>query len=560
MKTQTNRKQSLIAGGLIGSAGIFISKLIGIFYVIPFEKMISDQSEMLLYSYSFNIYSYLISICLAGFPFAVATLVAKYHTKGEYQMMLVVKRLSLSVMAVFGFACMVFLMLTSGFFASIMGGRNNDPAFVQNLQTTLIIISISLFLVPILSSFRGFYQGLKQMEVYALSQVLEQITRVGFLLGISALTIYVFHLDTIWAVYFSVFSASFAAIAAITHMIFYDRKQMKELRRLARTQEKVSSSTKEIIFKELMFISIPYMFTAILGYSDTLINSLFMINGLNDSKLYGSMDLVEAIASVINMQVLKLLSIPTILAPGFCAAMIPHITASLTNKDFKKVKKHVRDCVDTVLYIGIPLCFCLFVYAKPIYGFMYSYNKLPEFFTPMEELDLYANILQWYSLEGFVNVLGPIFTSLLMAVGLRKEIIQNLTGYVIIKAVSTYPLIAWLGYPGAVCSAVLSTGFTVIRGMYLLQKRYQVNWQYTFRRVIVILLGCAGMYASAALLHLLGIYGIGEGMGKLQSFFELAILGGVGMLVYLGITAFFQLPQILFQIDIKQMIRRIRRS
>ncbi|MEG0290238.1 MAG: oligosaccharide flippase family protein, partial [Erysipelotrichaceae bacterium] len=113
------RKQSIIAGGLISSAGIFISKFIGIIYVIPLQNILGPEN-MVYYGMSFNIYSYILNVATAGIPFAVATMVARYMAHGDYKTSLLVKKLSLSLMAIFGLLSMLILMISSGVFANIM--------------------------------------------------------------------------------------------------------------------------------------------------------------------------------------------------------------------------------------------------------------------------------------------------------------------------------------------------------------------------------------------------------------------------------------------------------
>ena len=134
------------------------------------------------------------------------------------------------------------------------------------------------------------------------------------------------------------------------------------------------------------------MIVAILGYSDTIVNTLFLSKRL---EAHGNTDAeILLISSSINYGVLKLMSIPMILAPGFSSAIIPHITTALTNHDLKLVRKNIRDCVDIVLYIGLPISFCLFVYAKPLYAIL---------FPPADpkNLELLADILSWFSIEAF---------------------------------------------------------------------------------------------------------------------------------------------------------------
>lgn len=60
------------------------------------------------------------------------------------------------------------------------------------MANCLRILSLAIFLVPVLSAFRGYYQGLKEMEEYAFSQAFEQVFRVAFLLSTACLVVYAF--------------------------------------------------------------------------------------------------------------------------------------------------------------------------------------------------------------------------------------------------------------------------------------------------------------------------------------------------------------------------------
>ena len=77
MKRMNSQKQSIIAGGLISSAGMFFAKFLGLFYAVPFNSIIGNISNVAIYGVAFNIYSYILNICLAGMPFAIAAMVAK---------------------------------------------------------------------------------------------------------------------------------------------------------------------------------------------------------------------------------------------------------------------------------------------------------------------------------------------------------------------------------------------------------------------------------------------------------------------------------------------------
>ena len=62
----TNRKkQSLLIGALTSSFGIFVSKLLGLFYVVPLNS-IAGEGNMVFYSITYTYYDILLKICSAG--------------------------------------------------------------------------------------------------------------------------------------------------------------------------------------------------------------------------------------------------------------------------------------------------------------------------------------------------------------------------------------------------------------------------------------------------------------------------------------------------------------
>ena len=403
MKRSSNVKKSIILSGLVGTGGLFIAKLIGIVYAIPFSSILGNEAYMGIYGQAYNIYSYVLTVFTAGFPFAIATLVARYSVLKDAKSILSVKKLSLAFLSITGFSGMLLLMLLAGKIAPIMVEENIDI-----MVNTLRILAIAVFLVPVLSAFRGFYQGLKEMEEYAISQAFEQIFRVLFLLAGSCIAVYALGLDRKYALYISVLSTSIAAIAGIVQIYQFDRKHIGEIESLALNQKEKAVDNKKI-FKDFVSISIPYLLSSILGYSQQIYNAILLPIGLRLHN-YESKVITTIISSTTYVGV-KITAIPMILAPGFAAAIIPHITEALTKKDYKLIRKNIIDCINIILYIGIPVCFCIFLYAKPI-NYTLFYN---------EDLKLASYVLAWLSLEAFLGTLAPVVTNLMMALELRKN-------------------------------------------------------------------------------------------------------------------------------------------
>ena len=73
------KKLSFEKGAFIATFCIFLSKILGLLYVIPFYAIIGEQAGA-LYSYAYIIYAIFLSISTAGIPTAISKLTSEYET------------------------------------------------------------------------------------------------------------------------------------------------------------------------------------------------------------------------------------------------------------------------------------------------------------------------------------------------------------------------------------------------------------------------------------------------------------------------------------------------
>ena len=536
-------KNSIILSGLIGTGGFFFAKLISLLYVIPLSTILGSVTYTGYYGTAYRIYSYFLNVFSAGFPFAVATLVAKYSALKDYKTVLVVKKISIGFLALAGFVGMIFMMSLSGVLAPVMANTTN-PENIKIMQTILCILGVAIFLVPVLSAYRGFIQGRKEIGEYAFSQTFEQIFRVGFLLSVSCLLVYGLGMERKWALYASVTSTVIAAIAGLIQIFFFEKKNSAEMVQEAARQEQRAIQTKKL-FKEFVMLAIPYLLVAIFGYSDDIFNSVFLPIGLENGNY--TIHEIDTIKSAMNYAGTKLTAIPMILAPGFTAAIIPHISTALVDNNIKLIRKNVTDCLNIILYLGLSISFCLFVYAKPL-----TYTL----FAP-DDLELSANVLKWLSIEAFFGTLLPVVTNLMMALKLRKNVLKRLAMYTILKGVLMIPLMNLMGYAGAVMSSFISAIYLVAFNMKDIQKAYHISIKEILHKLVFIVIGLLGLWLSAFLLSKIGL-DASQG-SRMIAFIKMGVNGILSVLVYLVITAVFQVPQNIFHInvaDIKQKLKK----
>ena len=323
------------------------------------------------------------------------------------------------------------------------------------------------------------------MEEYAFSQAFEQVFRVAFLLSAACLVVYAFGWDKKYALYAAVMSTSVATIAAIAQFAYFDRKHQCVVDEMVQRQTTRSHSAKKI-FREILILAIPYLVVAILGNIDQVFNGFLLPTGL---KMHYNAEDTTTVISASNYVAGKLNAIPMILGPGFATAIIPHISEALSKKNYKLVKKNVLDSINVVLYVAIPVSFCIFAYAGPLnYTLYYS-----------ENLELCTFVVQWMALEGFLSTLAPLVTNLMVSLELRKNVLKNLAIGVLIKGVLLIPFVWIMGIAGAVISSFIGTGYIIYKNLKEIQDVYHISYRKTSIIVVRILIG---LFMLLSLIHI----------------------------------------------------------
>ena len=279
-------KQSLLMGALASSFGIFVSKLLGLLYYSPLSA-IAGESNMAFYSFTYTYYDLLLQVSQAGIPFAIASLVAKYMAKDDYKTVLLVKKAGTSIIMGLTVAVALAFVLVAEPLARQTLGVYAPPEDIQNLKTLFNILTLAVIIVPLLSSFRGYIQGLKRLDIYASSQVLEQFARVFCILAAGYLFVMVLHFESIWAIFIAVAAASLGALIAYLFTVAMSREDEKHVETLAKEQDYDSGIAEKEIVKEILALGIPYLIISFLGSAGPIVNTSFFMKYI--TKVHGSL-------------------------------------------------------------------------------------------------------------------------------------------------------------------------------------------------------------------------------------------------------------------------------
>ena len=359
-------QDSLLMGALASSFGIFLSKLLGLFYYSPLSAL-AGESNMAYYSIAYTYYDLLLQISSAGIPFAIAALVAKYRAKKDYKTVLLVKNLGTSLVLVLSLVIGLVFILCASPLAKQSLGFSAPEEDINHLKNLFYILTIAIILVPFLSAIRGYVQGLKRLDIYGASQVLEQFVRVLTIIAGSYLIVKIFNFESVWAIYIAIAAAAFGAFIAMLFTKVFSQKDERHVYELAEQQDFDAEKTKKEVTKEVLSIGIPYVIISFLGTAGPLVNTTFFMDYMakvNGPEIYESAKLASGI---LQANIAKISNIPSVLALGFGSGMVPYLSESLESNDNSKLIKYINQILDTVCIILIPMIAVFVFFAKDIY-------------------------------------------------------------------------------------------------------------------------------------------------------------------------------------------------
>lgn len=536
------KEHGIIKGGFISSLGLFLTKFLGIIYIIPLNIILGTNQNRDYYSVGFRVYEIILSVSISGFPLAVATLVSRYEAQGNYEYARLVKKYSGYVMSTIGFVMML-LMFT---FAETLAQIIRNPAPIEVITTIawmIRILAVAIFIVSILGNLRGFYQGIKQIKIYSFSQFIEQVVRISIIVLGGFIVVYIFKLDRIFAVYLTAAAAGLSAIVAYLILLFDYNKRYK----IKIKENEFHRELRKPIIIETIRIALPYMMMSLLAYGIS-ITELTLFNKTFESLGY-SLDSRQKIFSAITLQAEKLATIPLVIATGFSVAVLPYLNAELERRNYQKLRKQIVDVISTVLLVGLPLCFGLLLFAKPIF-FLFFGRTAPEVGVPILRVEAIVVMFQ---------LILNICVAMGMAINIRKYVLFTYIFSIGFKIAWYYPFVVWFHQYGPLMTTGISMFIQITLILLFLKMKYRISFNIVWRRLVIILMGISAMALFGGLYALLPIqyHGFQSLIIVLPA---LVIFGGASLFAYGFIVSIFQLPYHVLGIDISKFFDKFKKE
>ena len=447
-------KKFLKGAAILSSAGLIV-KIIGAIYRIPLTNLIGTEG-IGYFQPAYQVYNLVLVVSLAGFPTAVARLVSERRALDRNDQAHKVFRVSLLLMIFLGVVTSAAIYIFAGAIAEMIG----YPGTVFSLKA----LTPAILIVPVISVYRGYFQGMQNMVPTAISQVIEQIVR--FATGLYLANLLIGNLPkAAGGASFGASAGGFAAFIFILFIYFSERKNIKSGLNL---EGKFFGSEMNRTIKELLLIAVPITIGA----------SIVPLMGIIDAKLvslrllqigYSAKDATDMYGQL-SGTAQTFINFPQVFSIAVAMSLVPVISESYTKKKSDQLDKLSGLGLRTALMIGLPSSFGLFILSEPIIKLFYP-GLGPAKHESVGEL------LAILSISVIFLTIVQSLTAILQAIGKQKFPVKNLAAGAAAKIIFTYILVGIpsINIKGAAYSTIIAFFVAAVLNYYDLKRNTQVN-------------------------------------------------------------------------------------
>lgn len=431
--SETQSKSFVKGAAILGAAGLIV-KILGAVFRIPLGNMVSETS-MAYYQPAYYIYTFFIVIATSGIPVAISRMVSERAVQGDYKG--AHRAFKVSAYLMFGIGVVSFVILFFG--AGAISGAMHSP----NAKYPMMVIAPALLMVPLMAAYRGYFQGMQNMNPTAVSQVIEQVFRVGC--GLTLAYVFYRSADTFLAwtgsnpvaasdvkgAMGAISGATIGSAAGLALIIFiYTRSRKAIHHRMQSHPDTVFEETGDIL-KKVLIIAVPIT----IGAAVMPIMNMVEVPIINGRLLAAGYTAEEAdvLYGTLSGYVMSLINLPQVLTAALAMSLVPMITSVFTQKDTKALHENTVLGMRIAMMIGLPCAVGMAVLSHPIMLLLYPAKP--------QVADNSAACLTILAIGIIFLSVVQTLTAILQGVGKQMVPVINLLIAVVIKIVVTFILV-----------------------------------------------------------------------------------------------------------------------
>ncbi|MDD3796583.1 MAG: polysaccharide biosynthesis protein [Lachnospiraceae bacterium] len=528
MKNKGKSSRNFLVQGTILAAASIIAKIIGLIYRIPLTNILGDEGNS-YYSTANEIYSIILMVSSFSLPLAVSKLMSERIHRGEIRNANRVFLCAVRFAVVTGAVLSVLTYLLAGILTK----------YVMNFELAkygLRVLAPAIFIFAIVGTFRGFFQGHSTMVPTAVSQVIEQVVnavvslvcagimfRYGQkLAGIEGNDL----LGPAWgaagATFGTVASVTIALIFMMAVYTVYHKKFARQLR--SDHSDRRESSAR--IYRILLMTILPIVLSTLIYNMSNIVDQ-----GIFNAILKGQGYTEKQYATIWGIYVGKfrvLMNVPLSLASCLGPAIVPSLTAAITNHNRKEAAGKVASSIRYTMLLTIPCAMGMAALGGPIISLL---------FHPASGLPLSSGIMQAGALMIILYALSTLTTAILQGLGRLREPLIHCAVALALHIVCLFILLRYfnLNIYGVIYANIFFAFIVCILNALSIKRHlsYRQEMYHTFIAPgLVSIIMAFAVYGVYSLFHLFA----GNTLSTILAILAGVVVYGVGLVAFHGIT------------------------
>lgn len=496
-------------GFLILSIAGIAGKLLSAIYV-PLLTWVLGEEGYGIYVAGYDIFVFLIAVTSLGAQPAVTKVVTELRAVGNHKDALRAMKLAIKYLAIIS-------IVIAGIFMAL-AFPISKLIYRDRSALTFMFLGPAIIFAAILAGFRGYMQGIEEMESLAISQIIEQLINVVLSIIFAALLIKITS-SLEWGSAGGTVGTSLGAVVAIMYIIYiYNKNDFREEAEINHDPSRKKVSDKRIV-KKLFKYAIPITLVAAVQNFAGVIDSITLARSLTSAGFDKAK--IDSLTSVLSYYK-TLIYVPLAIVTALGTSIFPKIIQAFVCKDRKELKKQTSYSFRMMYIIVMPATFGLAILSKEIYTFLFPSNSGYTLLMYGSALLIFMSIttIQNVILQG-INKLYLIIVS--ASIGLFAKIIIN----IVLVAIPSVNIM------GAVVATFVSFIIPTVINHRKIKEFFKVNIPIVKQAIIPTI--CSILMAIGILIAKFPITKVSDalGGGRIVSAIITLILIAIGGTIYL---------------------------
>ncbi len=524
-KEKEGRGQSFLKGAMVLGSSMVIVKIMGMIYKILLSNMYGGVGTGLFNS-AYALYNPLFMLSTAGFPIAISRMVSESITKKRYRDVRQIHKLSVPIFVIAGLLCFLAMVIGSFIYVKIIKAENTIFA--------LLCLSPTIFFGCLMSIYRGYFEGMRNMAPTAISEVIEASCKLflgftasyitmqiclnqyhssGYVLGIECASETEAHNAAVpLAIGAAITGISLGSLFGFV-FLFIKYKRMGDGISVSDLRSSPPPRSNREIITTMVKTAIPIgLGSIIMSLADmidsTLVNKrIYSIMETNPDALlnvYGSLipdDVYYSNSTHTYLYgcygiALTLMMLVTAVTQVFGTTALPSVTAAWTSGNKERMKQSMETVLRVTVLVTIPSGIGMSVLAEPLLSLIYSGPAVAN------EVEIGSKVLAVMGISVIFIATSTPLCSMLQAVGRMDVPLKLFTIGMIMKIIVNYILVGIpeINIQGANVGSIVCYGFVTVVAMFILCRETKItpNFISIFIKPLIaaIICGVAAYFAE----------------------------------------------------------------